>query len=250
MGSDCNFCQLTLFWARALKMEVFLDGFAAVAHRAGDLSIAGYESVMTPARLIVTACIASVMMIVAIMAGERVLVVVVFVSARFVGLIARVFAALFVRMLSVLTMHGAGLNSLVLARGETLLIVCIVGVFFIFAMLTTVFASTMFVVASHAAKPVGPALLQKMVELAIILLSKLMAAHCVGLNFLKLKARNESFAQARVVFQLKLLRKQLEHLFAKFATRAKVLRPVSPVEGHVKPFHGETCGGLLKVALG
>ena len=52
---------------------------------------------------------------VAIMAGARVLVVVVFVPARFVGPIARVFTALFVRMLSVLTMHVAWLKTLVLA---------------------------------------------------------------------------------------------------------------------------------------
>ena len=115
MGLDCNLCQLTLFWAHALKMEVFLDGFAAIACPAGDLSIAGDGSVMTPARLIAAACIASVMLIVAIMVGARVLVVVVFVFARFVGPIARVFAALFIRMLSVLTMYGAELKSLVLA---------------------------------------------------------------------------------------------------------------------------------------
>jgi hypothetical protein len=61
------------------------------------------------------------MMIVALMARAHVLVVVVFVLVRFVGPIARVFAALFLRMLSVLTMHEARLKSLVLAQGETLL---------------------------------------------------------------------------------------------------------------------------------
>jgi hypothetical protein len=25
---------------------------------------------------------------------------------------------------------------------------------------------------------------------------------------------------------------------------------VQPVEGHIEPFHGEACGGLLEVALG
>ena len=49
VGLDCNLCQLTLFWAHTLKMEVFFDGFAAAAHRAGDLSIAGHGSVVTPA---------------------------------------------------------------------------------------------------------------------------------------------------------------------------------------------------------
>jgi hypothetical protein len=104
-----------LFWAHALKMEVFLNGFAAVACRADDISIAGHGSVMTPAQLIVAACVTSVMMIVTLMAGARVLVVVGFVLPRFVGPIARVFAALFVRMLSMLTMQVAGLRTLVLA---------------------------------------------------------------------------------------------------------------------------------------
>ena len=109
------------------------------------------------------------------------------------------------------------------------------------------------VVASHTARSVEPALLQKMAELAIILLPKLVAhlALHVGLNFLEVMARNEAlFTQAGAVDRLEILRKQLEHLFAKFATRAKVLHPVSPVEGHIKPFHGETHGGLLEVALG
>ena len=199
MGSDCNLCQLTLFWAHALKMEVFLVGFAAIACRAGDLSIAGHGSAMTPVQLIVTACVASVMMIVAIMAGVRVLVVVAFVFARFVGPIARIFLALFVRMLSMLTMHWAELKILVLGQGETLLIARIVGALLIFATLT-VSTLSISVIALHAARPVGPALLQKMAELAIILLSKLVAhlALRVDSNFLKLTARNKAFAQARV----------------------------------------------------
>ncbi len=113
MGLDCNLCQLTLFWAHALKMEVFFDGFAAVACRAGDLSIAGHGSVMTPTQLLIAACIASVMMIVTLMAGARMLVVVVF--ACFVGPVARVCMALFIGMLGVLTMHVAELKTLVLA---------------------------------------------------------------------------------------------------------------------------------------
>ncbi len=170
-------------------MEVFLDGFAAIDRRADNISIAGHGSVMTPAGLIVAACVASVMMIVTLMAGARILVVVGFVFVRFVGPIARVFAALFVRMLSVLTMHVAGLETLVLAQGETLLTTRIVGAPLIFAMLT-IFASTTSVVASHAARSVGPALLQKMAELAIMSLLQLVAhlALCVGSNFLELTA--------------------------------------------------------------
>ena len=200
MGSDCNLCRLTLFGAHALKMEVFLDGFAAVARCADDLSIAGHGSVMTPARLIVAACVASVMMIVTLMAGARDLVVVGFVFARFVGQIVRVFAALFIQMLSVLTMHVAGLKTLVLMQGETLLTARIVGTLLVFATLT-VFASMTSVVASHAARSVGPALLQKMAELAIILLPKLLAHLALRIcsNFLKFMARNVAFTQSGVV---------------------------------------------------
>jgi hypothetical protein len=181
--------------------------------------------------------------------GGSILAVVFFVFACFVGLIARVSTALFVRMLSVLTMHVAGLKTLVLAQGETLLIAHIVGSLLVFATLT-LFALTS-VVASHTGQLVGPALLQKMVDLAIISLSKLVMhlALRISSNFLKSTERNEALAQARVVDRLEILRKQLECLFAKFATRANVLRPVSPVEGHVKLFHGETRGRLLKVTL-
>ncbi len=116
----------------------------------------------------------------------------------------------------------------------------------------TVIASTTSVVAAHAARPVGPALLQKMVELAIIALPKLMAhlALRIGSNFVKLAARNKAFAQAGVIDRLEILCKQLERLFAKLAARADVLPSVSPMEGHIEPFHGETRGGLLEVALG
>ncbi len=188
-------------------------------------------------------------MVVTLMVGARVLVVV--VVPRFVGPIARICAALFVGVLGVLTMHVAGLKTLVLARGETLLTARIVRALLILATLT-VLASTTSIVASHAARPVGPALLQKMTELAIIALPKLVAhlALCIGSNFVELAARNEAFAQAGVVDQLEILRKRLKHLFAKLAARANVLRSVSPVEGHIEPFHGETCGGLLEVALG
>ncbi len=139
-------------------------------------------------------------MIVTLMAGARVLVVVVLVFACFVGPIARIFAALFIRMLGVLTMHVAGLKTLVLAQGETLLTACIVGASLVFTTVT-VFASTTSVVASHAARSVGPALLRKMAELAIILLPKLVAhlALRIGSDFVQLTVRNEDFTQAGVV---------------------------------------------------
>jgi hypothetical protein len=233
-------------------MEVFLDGFAAVAHHAGNLSIARHGSVMTPVQLIIAACVASVMMIVALMAGARVLVIVVFVPTCFVGLIAQVSMALFERMLSVLSMHVAGLKTLVLAQEETLLLARIVGASLAFATLT-IFASTTSVVVLHT------------VQLATcrtcdapknggacnhIALEAHGASHTSRqLGFFKLTVRNKAFAQARVVNQLKILCEQLERLFTKFAARVNVLRPVSPVEGHVKPFHGETCSRLLEVAL-
>ncbi len=56
-------------------MKVLIDGFAAAAH-AGFLAIAGHRSVVTPTRLIVTACVASVVMVV-LMTGARPFVVVV-----------------------------------------------------------------------------------------------------------------------------------------------------------------------------
>ncbi len=148
MGFDCNLCQLTLFWACALKMEVLFDGFAAVACCAGDLSIAGHGSVVTPVQLLVAACVASIMMVVTLMAGAPVLVVV--VVARFVGPIARICAALFVGVLGVLTMHVVGLKTLVLAQGETLLTVRIVGALLILTTLT-VLASTTSIVTPHTA---------------------------------------------------------------------------------------------------
>ena len=95
-------------------MEIFLDGFAAVARHAGNLSSAGHGSVMTPTRLIVAACIASVMMVVALMVGVRVFVIVVVVPVCFIGLIAWVPATLFLRMPSMITMHVAGRKIVVL----------------------------------------------------------------------------------------------------------------------------------------
>ena len=196
LGLDCNLCQLTLFGAHALKMEVFFDGFAAIARYTGDLSIAGHGSVMTPPRLIVAACIASIMMIVTLMAGVCVLVIVGVVFARLVGPVARVCVALFIRVLGVPTMHVAGLKTLVLARGETLLTARIVGASLVFAMLT-VLALTTSVIVLHPARSVGPALLQKMAELLIISLPKLVAhlALRIDSNFVELMARDEAFAQ-------------------------------------------------------
>ena len=133
-----------------------------------------------------------------LMAGAHVFVVV--VVARFVGQIARICATLFVGVLGVLTMHVAGLKTLVLARGDTLLTARIVGAPLVLGTLAVI-ASPTSIVASHAARPVGPALLRKMAELAIIALSKLMAhlALRIGSKFVKLAARNEAFAQAGVV---------------------------------------------------
>ena len=125
---------------------------------------------------------------------------VVVVVARFVRPIARICAALFVGVLGVLTMHVAGLKTLVLARGETLLTARIVGASLVLGTLAVI-ASTTSIVASHAAQPVGPALLRKMEELAIIALPKLMAhlALRIGSNFVKLAAQNEALAQAGVI---------------------------------------------------
>ncbi len=111
-------------------------------------------------------------MVVALMSGARVFVVV--VVARFVDPIARIGAALFVGVLCLLAMHVAGLETLVLVRGRTLLAARIVGASLVLATLTVV-ASTTSAVASHAARPVGPALLRKMAELAIVMLPQLMA---------------------------------------------------------------------------
>jgi hypothetical protein len=239
-----------VFWAHALKIEVLFNGFAAVArHAAGDLSIAGHGSVVNPARLLVAACVASVMVIMTLMAGARVLVVV--VVACFVGPIARICVTLFVGVLGVLTMHVAGLKTLVLARGETLLTACIMEAPLVLATLTII-TSTTSVVASHAARPVGPVLLQKMGGLVIIALPKFVAhlALRIGSNFVELAARNEAFAQAGVVDRLEILCERLERLFAKLVARTNVLRSVSPVQGHREPFHGETRRGLLEVTLG
>ncbi len=145
------------------------------------------------------------MLVVTLVVGTRVLV---FVDvAHFVDPVARIGVALLVRVLCVLAMHVARLETLVLARGKTLLVARIVGVSLVLATLTVV-ASTTSIVASHAAQPVGPALLRKMAELAVVVLPQLMAHRAlrVGSNFIELAAGNKAFAQARVVDRLKILR--------------------------------------------
>ena len=83
-----------------------------------------------------------------LMAGAHVLVVVVVVC--FVGPIARMCAALFIGVLGILTMHVAGLKTLVLVQGETLLTARIVRALLVLATLTVI-ASTKSVVPSHTA---------------------------------------------------------------------------------------------------
>jgi hypothetical protein len=151
-------------------------------------------------------------------------------------------------MLSLLTMHVAGLKTLVLACGGTLLLAHIVMASLAITTLI-VLASTTSIVMSHAARPVGPAMFCKMAELAIASLLKLVThlVLCVGSNLFKLITQNKAFAQARVIDLVEVLR---EHLLVKFMARADVLCPVALVEGCVKLFHRETAAGLLKVTLG
>ena len=82
------------------------------------------------------------------MTGMRAFVLV--VSVRFAGLIARVPPALLVRMPSMLTMHMAGLKTLVLVRGGNLLLTRIVGASLAVAMLIII-ASTTSINVLHAA---------------------------------------------------------------------------------------------------
>ena len=96
----------------------------------------------------------------ALMAGACTFVIVVVVLVCFVGLIVWVPVTLFVRMPRVLTMHVAGLKALVLARGETLLLVRIVGTSRAVTTLI-IFALTTSVVTSHTVQPVRPTLFHK-----------------------------------------------------------------------------------------
>ena len=109
-----NIRQLTLFGHHVLKMEILIDGFAAAARHAGNLTITGHRSMVTPAQLIIAARIASIMMVVLVMRAHAFVIV---VCARFVNLIARVCTALLVRMPGVLTMQVAGLKALIPMRG-------------------------------------------------------------------------------------------------------------------------------------
>ncbi len=107
-------------------------------------------------------------MLVVTLVTTRGLVVV--VVALLVDPIARIGATLLVRVLPVLTMHVARLEALVLVWGRTLLVARVVRASLVLATLAIV-ASTTSVVASHAAQPVGPALLRKMAELAVVALT-------------------------------------------------------------------------------
>ena len=107
------------------------------------------------------------MLVVTLMTTRGLVVVVV---ALLVNPIARVGATLLVRVLRVLAMHVARLEALVLAWGRTLLVARVVGALLILATLAVV-ASTTSVVVSHAARPFGPALLQKMAKLAVVALT-------------------------------------------------------------------------------
>ncbi len=107
------------------------------------------------------------MLVVTLVTRTRGLVVVI---ALLVDPIARIGVTLLVRVLRVLAMHVARLEALVLARGRTLRVARIVGALLVIATLAVV-ASTTSVVASHAAQPFGPALLQKMAELAVVALT-------------------------------------------------------------------------------
>ena len=95
-------------------------------------------------------------------------------------------------------------------------------------------------------------MVHKMAKLAHVALLEFLAhlALCVGSNLVDLMAQNNAHAQSSMVDELKVLCKRLEHLLAKFTARVDLLRPVAPVEGHIEPFHRETCAGLLKVTLG
>ncbi len=106
------------------------------------------------------------MLVVAFMTARGLVVVV----ALLVVPIARVGATLLIRVLRVLAMHVARLEALVLAWGRTLPVARVVGMSLVLATLAVV-ASTTSVVASHAARPFGPAPLQKMAELAVLALA-------------------------------------------------------------------------------
>jgi hypothetical protein len=187
----------------------------------------------TPARLVIAARVASIMMVV-LMTGACTFVVV--VCAHFVNLIARVCTSLLVGMLGVLTMHVAGLKALVFAHRETLLVACIVAVPVTIAM-RIVFASTIsiVVITLHAVQPIGPVMVRKMAELASVVLLKL-CAHlvlCVSLGLIQLMALIITVVQLSIVDDLEVLCKRLQHFLTKLTTRADVLRPVALVEGHI-----------------
>ena len=94
-------------------MKVLIDIFAATPH-AGFLAIAGHRSRVTSRQIVIAVHVAGIMMVV-LVTGVHAFVVV--VCTRFVDLISRVCTTFLVGVLGVLTMHVAGLKSLVLTRG-------------------------------------------------------------------------------------------------------------------------------------
>ncbi len=107
------------------------------------------------------------MLLVAFVTARGLVVVVV---ALLVVPIARVGATLLIRVLRVLAMHMARPEALVLVWGRTLLVARVVGASLVLSTLAVVPLTTS-VVALHAARPFGPALICKMAELAVIALT-------------------------------------------------------------------------------
>ncbi len=138
-------------------MKVLIDSFAAAACRAGYLAIAGHGSMVTPAQLVIAACIASIITIVFVTGAHAFVIA---VCACFINLIAWVCMAYLIGMLGVLTMHVAWLKALVLARGSTLLVPHIVAASVAVAALVVLTLTTP-IVASHTAQLVGLAIVCK-----------------------------------------------------------------------------------------
>jgi hypothetical protein len=153
-------------------MEILIDGFAAAAC-AGFLAITGHRSVGTPAQLIVAACVASVVMVVALVTGVCTFAVV--VCMWFVNLIARVCMTFLVGVLGMLAKHVARLKILVLAHGGTLFVTRIGAASVAVATLNLLALTMISAAALHAVQPVGLAMVQKIAQLAGVALLKLSA---------------------------------------------------------------------------
>ena len=140
-----------------------------------------------------------------LMMGARAFVVV--VCARFINLTAWVPSALLVRMPGLLTMHMAGLKAFVFVHGGTLLVARIVAAPPTVATLI-VLTPTISIDASHAARPVGPVMVCKMAELAIVALSKLFAhlVLCISSDLVKLMVLIITVVQLSIVDGLEVLR--------------------------------------------